>query len=199
MVRVYLVTSNRHKLNEITKILNEFDINVEPLNLRKLEIQEKDVSRVVEAAARFLSNCTDLRPLLIEDSGLYIEYLKGFPGAFSKYVYETIGLEGVLKLMKNTSNRSAFFKTAAACVCRTGSRDEIIVREGIVNGKIAEEIRGSRGFGYDPIFVPEGYDRTFGEMMEEEKNTISHRARAIKSIANEILRRYPGIQSAPGS
>ena len=199
MVKAYFVTSNLHKLNEVREILAPYGIDVERFDVNKVEIQSFDVSDVVRYAAEILKQCVKKRPLLLEDSGLYIEALRGFPGAFSRHVYETIGLRGILKLLDSVKNRKAYFKTAVACICPSGPyEDQVIIKEGIVRGNIAEEVRGGQGFGFDPIFIPEGHNKTFGEMSDEEKNDISHRARAFRAIAEVIVDRYRVMRGLSG-
>ncbi len=119
-------------------------------------------------------------PLCVEDAGFFIDRWSGFPGPYSSYILEHLGNAGILKLMESELNRSAYYVSAVAY------RDESGVKifRGTVNGEIAHSIRGTNGFGYDPIFIPsEGDGRTFGEMDEAEKNKISHRARAFRALA----------------
>ena len=187
MVKVYFLTSNYHKLMEARKILGGYGIEVEPIKGEKVEIQSPSLIEVVKFAAEYIKDKILQRPLLIEDSGLFIEALRGFPGPFSHYVYDTIGLEGVLKLLKDVENRKAHFEAAVACLC-TDDRAE--VSTGRVYGKIAHMPKGTKGFGFDPIFVPEGYDRTFAELGDEVKNKISHRAKALRAIALRITELY---------
>ncbi|MEM0332314.1 MAG: non-canonical purine NTP pyrophosphatase, partial [Archaeoglobaceae archaeon] len=107
--------------------------------------------------------------------GLFIEALKGFPGVYSSYVFKTIGNEGILKLMDGITNRRAYFKAVLAY----WDGKEIHIFEGKVEGEIATEIRGSGGFGFDPIFL---YNKkTFAEM-GDEKNEVSHRRRVLEKF-----------------
>jgi XTP/dITP diphosphohydrolase len=119
-----------------------------------------------------------------DDTGLEVEALGGAPGVFSaryagpqKNPVDNMAL--LLSELRNKSNRSARFRTVI-CLIR-GGKEQLF--EGVVNGEIIEQARGAEGFGYDPIFVPEGYKITFAEMTMDEKNTISHRGRAIASLA----------------
>ena len=118
--------------------------------------------------------------LLIEDAGLYVEALKGFPGAYSSYVFRTIGGNGLLRLLSGEKRREAEFRSAVAYGEADGS---IWLFEGRVRGAIAGTPRGTGGFGFDPIFVPESSPKTFAEMPIEEKNRISHRALAMTAFA----------------
>ena len=112
------------------------------------------------------------------DSGFWIDELEGFPRAYVNFALETIGIEGILKLMEGKENRKAQFRTA---ICLIMEGEEYLF-EGIVKGKIIEEKRGNTGFGYDPVFVPEGHELTFAELGNDIKNTISHRARAVEKL-----------------
>ncbi len=183
-MRIYLATSNKHKLAEARHVLSKYSIEVEQKQVKKLEVQADDVERIAEEAAKRL--CEQGEDLtVVEDAGLYINALNGFPGPYSEYVYKTLGIPGILKLMDGVADRSAYFKSAVA-VC-AGSSVRVFV--GIAEGNIAEEPRGSGGFGFDPIFIPLGLNKTFAEMTLEEKGEISHRGRAFKALA-EWLKKY---------
>ncbi|MCS7107683.1 MAG: XTP/dITP diphosphatase [Acidilobaceae archaeon] len=176
--RVAIVTANRAKGEEAKRILQGFGIEAEVVEMEKLEVQSEVLEEIALRAARAAFEVLK-RPLVVDDSGLFVEALNGFPGPYSSYVFKKIGIRGILKLLEGEANRSAYFKTALAFV----SRDVERVFVGVVRGRIAEEPRGSRGFGFDPIFVPEGEDRTFAEMESWEKDRISHRARAYEAFA----------------
>ncbi|RFA92383.1 XTP/dITP diphosphatase [Pyrobaculum aerophilum] len=176
-MRIRLATNNPYKLAEVSHILAPFGIEVERLDAEKVEIQHDDVVVIAREAAEFLcSRYGDF--VVVDDTGLYIEALGGFPGPYAEYVYRTIGLKGVLKLLEGAADRRATFKCAAA-IC-IGGRVEVFVGE--VRGYIAHEPRGRGGFGYDPIFIPEGMTATYAELGEEVKNKISHRAKAFSQL-----------------
>lgn len=176
----YFVTSNIHKFQEARNILSEYKIATAKLKVEAIEIQDDNLENIAKYSVQdAVRNCG--LPVFVEDAGLFIEALDGFPGPYSKYVYNTIGLKGVLKLMKNIENRSAYFLSAVAF----GSPDEQpVCFVGKVQGKISLEMQGTSGFGYDPIFIPsEGDGRTFGEMAATEKNAYSHRGEALRKFA----------------
>lgn len=175
---VYIVTHNQHKFAEASAVLREFGIELRQIRAKKLEVQDEDVVNVARVAAEDAYGRFRV-PLIVDDSGLYIDYLKGFPGPYSSYVLEKIGLNGVLRLLEGASCRRACFRTGLAYA--DGSR--VVTFVGEVCGSIAYEPRGSGGFGYDPIFVPEGYDKTFAEMDMESKNRLSHRGSALRKFA----------------
>jgi XTP/dITP diphosphohydrolase len=181
-IRLRVVTRNPHKLDEISAILTPLGIVVERLDAEKIEVQHDDVAVVAKKAAEFLCS-TYGDYVVVEDTGLYIDALGGFPGPYAEYVYRTIGLRGVLKLLEGVADRSAVFRCAVA-LCLGG---EVRVFVGETRGRIAEEPRGSSGFGYDPIFIPEGGSLTYAEMGEEVKNRISHRAKAFTALATWLL------------
>lgn len=125
------------------------------------------------------------KPLVLEDSGLYINALKGFPGPYSSYVFKKIGNEGILKLMRSVKDRTAKF---VCVVAFAHPKYGIRLFKGEVKGKISLEVRGSKGFGFDPIFIPEGSNKTFGEMDINEKNMFSHRSKAFKQFFQWLVR-----------
>jgi len=180
-IRIALVTGNKHKLEEIRDIARGSIVEFYQATARKLEIQSTSLEEIALAAARHAFE--QLRaPLVVDDSGLFIEALNGFPGPYSSYAYRTIGVEGVLRLMRGISKRRACFVTAAALIMPPVEK----VFRGRICGHISEEARGSAGFGFDPIFVPEGYDQTFAELGEEVKNSISHRSRAFRKLIDYL-------------
>ncbi len=184
---VLLATKNPHKLAEARVVLSPLGLEVKPLDVRKLEIQSDSLAEIARFAAENIRVDVSA-PVLVEDAGLFIDALGGFPGPYSAYVYSTIGLRGVLKLMEGVEDRHARFESAVAVRTPEG---KVKVFTGVVEGAITREPRGTRGFGFDPIFVPEGYSKTFAEMPTEEKCRISHRARALRAAAVWILEQVP--------
>ena len=174
---MYFATSNENKVREANRVLRRYGIEVVPLRVKKLELQSPSLSEISLFAARHAYIVTRL-PVFVEDSGLFVEALNGFPGPYSNYVFRTLGVKGILKLMSRVSNRRAWFESAVAIVLPPYEK----VFVGRVYGKIAEQARGSGGFGFDPIFIPEGESRTFGEMDIDEKNRLSHRALALVKL-----------------
>jgi XTP/dITP diphosphohydrolase len=118
-------------------------------------------------------------PYIVEDSGLFIRALNWFPGTLSSQVFRKIGNRGILKLMEGVEDRYAVFRSAIAL----GLGENVIkVFEGVAEGEVALEARGSGGFGYDPIFIPSGHRKTFAEMDVDEKNKVSHRGMAVRRL-----------------
>ena len=186
MIKLVFATKNEHKLLEAKEILEKYGIKVfKPAKkFKKIEIQSEKLEDIVRYAVERLFE-QGLCNFFIEDAGLFIDALKNFPGPYSNYVYKTIGLKGILKLMDGVENRSAFFKSVVG-LCYNGS---IKIFEGIVRGYITYEVRGEGGFGFDPIFIPMGYNKTFAEMTLSEKNEVSHRGRSLKKMAEFLLKK----------
>jgi len=173
------VSTNAGKFEEVRSILAAYDIRVRWNRRRLPEMQADRLESVVEeklaAAARLGAR------VLVEDSGLFLPALGGFPGVYSAYALDTIGLEGILRLVKGR-NRRAVFRTVAGL--SLGSRRW--TRSGECRGRIADRPAGTNGFGYDPIFIPDGERRTFGQLPAAEKNSRSHRSQAIHRIGRLI-------------
>ncbi|WP_297510145.1 XTP/dITP diphosphatase [Thermococcus sp.] len=177
-MRLAFITSNPGKVEEARKYFRPLGVEVYQLHFEYPEIQADTLEEVAEYGARWLAKKLD-EPFFLDDSGLFIEALKGFPGVYSAYVYRTLGIKGILKLMEGISDRRAYFKSVIAYW-----DGELHIFTGRVDGEITTEARGKGGFGFDPIFRPAGFDKTFAEMTTEEKNVISHRGRALKAFAS---------------
>jgi XTP/dITP diphosphohydrolase len=177
---IFFATGNIHKFNEARRILREYNIAVAMIKVKTLEVQSDDIEEIARLSAIDAARKTNL-PVIVEDAGLFIDALNGFPGPYSSYVYRTIGKEGIIKLLEGVSNREAYFRSVVAFCDPKGNA---ICFDGIVKGKITMEPRGSSGFGFDPIFEPaEKPGETFGEMSIENKNRFSHRAKALRKFA----------------
>ena len=174
------VTGNAGKFAEIKEILKSVGIEAVQNKGDYPEIQADDLESIAAASAKAAAE--DLRlPVLVDDSGIFICALNGFPGPYSRFVEDHLGNPRILKLMEKETNRNAYFKTVIA-FCEPGK--DPITFSGIVEGKIAFEERGDGGFGFDPIFDYNG--KTFGELGIEFKNTISHRRRALDKFLEWI-------------
>lgn len=179
---IFLATGNFHKFDEARRILADYDIAAGMIRVKNVEIQSDSLMEIAEASVRDAFNRCHL-PVIVEDAGLFVDALKGFPGPYAAYAYKTIGNPGLLKLMENAEDRKATFRSAIAYY---DGQSPPMRFEGDATGKIAEnEIWGPlrTGFGFDPIFQPNGSQKTFAEMTIEEKNGYSHRANAIRKFA----------------
>jgi XTP/dITP diphosphohydrolase len=182
---VTFVTRNPGKVPEVREGLAQYGVRVRWRRREFSEPQASDLQTVVEAKLRSVRELEGY--VLVEDSGLFIPSLGGFPGVYSAHFLEIWGFGPVLELLRHRSRR-AFFRTVAGL--RHGRQRWTF--EGEVRGRIAPRPKGGGGFGYDPIFVPDGWDRTFAEAPPEAKNTISHRARAIRKVGEFLRARRPG-------
>jgi len=180
---VFFATGNIHKFNEARSILTGLDIAVGMLRVKDTEIQSDSLKEIAQASALDAFKRCSL-PVIVEDAGLFIDALNGFPGPYAAYTYKTIGNKGLLKLVKSVENRKARFWSAIA-YCDNSSCAPVCF-EGEAEGEITINERvgsGKSGFGFDPIFKPDGSAKTFAEMTLEEKNGFSHRAKAVRKFA----------------
>ena len=175
-----IVTSNQGKFKEFREVLSSVGIETEHCPVPYDEIQTADLEEVVRNGIRELRK-KGLENFVIDDSGMFIDYLKGFPGVYSAYVQKTLGNDGILKLMDCVKNRNAEFRCCIGCSL---NGKEIIVT-GTCKGTILFETRGTEGFGYDPIFSVDG-KRSFAEIPSEEKNKVSHRGLATELLLKEL-------------
>ncbi|MFQ6089455.1 MAG: XTP/dITP diphosphatase [Candidatus Methanofastidiosia archaeon] len=174
------VTQNPHKFQEVKAILGKA---LRHEDISYPEIQAESLEEVALHSANFLKKKLK-EPFFIEDAGLFISSLKGFPGPYSRYVFETLSCSGILRLLQGEKKRDAHFKSVVVLV-----EDEVKLFSSKVQGRIVNEERGNFGFGFDPIFSPKEGKKTFGEMPLEEKNLYSHRAKALKELKNYLKRR----------
>jgi XTP/dITP diphosphohydrolase len=189
-MNLIFASNNEHKITEIKSLLgNSFTL----LSLRDVNITEDipEEEPIIEgnalAKARFVYSVTGMN-VFADDTGLEITSLNGLPGVHSaRFAGEnkepSANIDKVLSMLKTIENREARFRTVIALIL---DKKEYLF-EGIVTGKITKERRGNSGFGYDPIFLPDGKIRTFGEMDLDEKNTVSHRARAFEKLKEFLL------------
>ena len=184
-MKIVFATNNQHKLSEIRQILGD---RVEVLSLQDIgcDVDIPETGKTLEENALqkaqyvFEHYHTDV---FADDTGLEVDALNGAPGVYSaRYAGEghdsEANMSKLLKKLSNNDNRKARFRTVIALI----QQGDVHKFEGIVNGQIIRERRGGEGFGYDPIFQPDGYDKTFAELGLDIKNTISHRARAVAKL-----------------
>jgi XTP/dITP diphosphohydrolase len=174
-----LVTSNAGKVRELAAALEPVGHTVAQRALEYPEVQAPTLAAVVEFGLEWLAQRHSGQALLIDDAGLFVDALGGFPGVYSRYAYDTIGPTGVLALLGDGEARSAEFRCVLGLLLPDGGRRQF---RGSCRGRIAREPRGDGGFGYDPVFVPAGDVRTFAELPLAEKNALSHRGRALAAL-----------------
>lgn len=191
MRKIVLSTDNKNKLREIREILEDLDVEI----YGKSDIDGMDFEVVEDGdtlydnalkKARAMADRVDFA-VLADDTGLFVNALAGEPGVHSaRYASEHDDKKNRQKLLKNLEDkkdRSAYFKTQIILI---DEDKNIIPIEGVCPGKISLEERGDNGFGYDSIFIPGGFEKTFAEMTHEEKNEISHRAKALKNLRDKL-------------
>lgn len=179
-MKLKVITSNPGKVQEYRKELSAYGIEMEHLHHPYDEVQTSRLEEVVHKGMDALI-AEGIRDFIIDDSGMFVDALKGFPGVWSAYVQKTIGNSGVLKLMDGVEDRGAEFRCCIGC----DIGGERIVVTGSCRGTIADSERGSDGFGYDPVFSPDGR-RTFAEMPLDEKNAVSHRGNAVRLLIDAL-------------
>lgn len=175
----FLVTRNIHKFVEARYVLNNHGVSSAMLRVETREIQDDNIDKIAIArAVDAVKKCNI--PLIVEDAGLFIKALNTFPGPYSSYTYKTIGLHGILKLMRDVEERDAEFQSTVAYFSPFQESPKCF--HGVVGGEICHSIRGDSGFGFDPIFKPKKSAKTFGEMSIAEKSSFSHRAQALEKF-----------------
>jgi len=180
---IFFATNNVNKFNEARRILAPYNIAVGMLRVKSLEIQSDSLKEIAEASVVDAFQRSHL-PIIVEDAGLFVEGLNGFPGPYAAYVYKTIGNKGLIELMRNVKTRKAYFESAIAYM--SGDLKSPLTFSGKAQGKIVPEQRrgdGNSGFGFDPIFEPATSNKTFAEMSISQKNKYSHRAEAFQTFA----------------
>ncbi|HEX6067847.1 MAG TPA: XTP/dITP diphosphatase [Nitrososphaera sp.] len=180
MRRVVFASTNQNKHREVQSILAPRGIDAEFARTELVEIQSDSLEAIAREKAKSAFAQVS-RPVIVEDDGLFIDALGGFPGQYSSYVFKTIGNTGIMKLLSGMQNRSASFVSLIA-FC---DGKDVAIFEGRVSGRISEQAEEG-GWGYDPIFVPDGADRTYAEL--ENKNDYSHRRKALNLFAEWYLR-----------
>ena len=189
--KLVFATNNLHKLTEIKAILGE-QIEILSLNDINCHVDIPETADTLEGNAKMKAEYIYQHYHLdcfADDTGLEVKALNGAPGIYSaRYAGEghdsQANMKKLLENLKGITNREAQFRTA---ICLIEGGEEHLF-EGLVKGKIIEEKRGEAGFGYDPVFVPDGYDQTFAELGEDIKNQISHRARAVEKLCDYLTK-----------
>ncbi|MBI2145083.1 non-canonical purine NTP pyrophosphatase [Candidatus Woesearchaeota archaeon] len=176
-----LFTGNEEKINDFRNALKGARLDFEIARGEKPELRSDDPCEIAKTAAKAL--CERLRKAVVaEDSGLFIEALNDYPGTCTSYIFKRIGLNGIIKLMKGERNRKARYKSAVG-YCEPGK--EPMCFYGEEEGRIAEKIRGKGGWGHDPIFIPKGKSKTYGEMKKPGDVNLFRR-RAIEKLEEHL-------------
>jgi non-canonical purine NTP pyrophosphatase (RdgB/HAM1 family) len=177
---LYFITGNKNKFSEVKAILSE----VEQLDIDLPEIQDMDAQAIIRAKLQEAFNHAQ-GEFIVEDTSLYLDAMNGLPGPLIKWFLKAIGIEGLAGLAEKLGNKKAIAKTI---IGYAKNRDEIQFFEGTVHGTIVMP-QGETGFGWDPIFLPDGHEKTFAEMSREEKNELSMRRMAVNKLKKYLYSR----------
>ncbi|TVR28780.1 MAG: RdgB/HAM1 family non-canonical purine NTP pyrophosphatase [Balneolaceae bacterium] len=183
---VFLASGNKHKIDELRQVLAPLGIDLKSVldfsDAEEVDEDQPDLEGNAMKKASFWHRKTGL-PSLADDTGLEVDALEGAPGVYSaryageKATYDD-NVNKLLNELEGKKDRSAQFRTVVAYV----TDNEEMIFEGVCRGEIIQEKKGDKGFGYDPVFVPDGYDKTFAELSSTEKNKISHRGIAVRKF-----------------
>ncbi len=192
MRKILFFSGNEGKVKEVNSLIDKKKLHVLSLsNFRALE-EPKESGTTFEENAKIKSKFGYEKlnlPCFADDSGICIDALNNKPGVNSKKFLESFNnknecLEYIIKKSLEANKFKAYFKTS---ICFTSGINSFVFFEGIIRGSISKSICGTKGFGYDPIFVPNGYNKTFGQMSIFEKNKVSHRSLAMRKFLNFII------------
>jgi XTP/dITP diphosphohydrolase len=181
MGTITFASTNQNKYLEIQLILSTRNISVDFSQTRLVEVQSDSLEEIARQKAK-TAFAKLRRPVIVEDDGLFIDSLGGFPGQYSSFVFKTIGNDGILKLLAGSAKRSAYFRSLIAFY----NGKTLSISEGRVDGRISDRITEG-GWGYDPIFMPAGTNLTFAQL-KKSKNEYSHRKRALEKFAQWYLK-----------
>ncbi len=174
---INFVTSNKNKVREFQQILGD-KVKLNHVEFEYPELRSDDPEEIARLAAKQLADKLKMT-VIVEDSGMFIKSLNGFPGTCSAYVHKRIGLAGIIRLMKGIKDREAMYMSAVG-YCEPGKNPISFL--GVEKGKISEKIKGSYGFGHDPIFISEGSRKTYGEMKNSEESKQFRRRAVMKLL-----------------
>jgi XTP/dITP diphosphohydrolase len=179
-MRLSFVTGNAHKAEEARAALAPLGVEVQQRAIPHPEVQADTLEEVARERARWLQGKVH-GPFLVDDAGLFVDALRGFPGVYSAYVFRTLGWQGLLKLLEGQRGRGARFEAVLAYM-EPGLAAPFLFK-GVCPGRILGAPRGEAGFGFDPVFAAEGDPRSFAELPLDAKNASSHRGRALAQLA----------------
>lgn len=182
-MKLKFITTNKHKFEEARVILSEYNIELEHLVLDYEENHDEDNETIVRQALKNLASKID-PPFVIEDTGIFFEAYNNFPGALPKFVFNSIGYDGIFRLLDG-KDRSAYFKSI---VGYCGPKQEQKIFDGILRGTVTKEVHNPEKdrMPYERIFIPEGKTVTASDMTPEQKNKISHRGVAFRKLGQYL-------------
>ena len=180
---LFFASSNNHKFEEAQRILSNLGLEINMFKTTLEEIQSNSMNEIAKRKA--LDAFRKIKkPVIIEDDGLFIESLDGFPGPYSSYVYDTIGNKGIMRLLENIETRNAKF---VAIIAYCNGVDDIQLFESSIPGKISLSIEEG-GWGYDPIFIPDGESKTYANVSDKDK--FSHRSASLKKFSDWFMHKH---------
>ena len=180
---LFFASSNEHKFKEVQRILSNLGVNIKLFKTTLEEIQSNSLNEIAKRKA--IDAFTKIqKPILIEDDGLFINSLNGFPGPYSSYAYDTIRNKGIIQLLQNSEHRDAKF---VAIIAYYNGIDEVKLFESSIPGKISKEIEKG-GWGYDPIFIPDGESKTYANVLDKDK--LSHRSASLKKFSDWFMHKH---------
>ena len=188
-MKLVFATNNSNKIKEVSNLISN---QIEIINLKDIGCKENIIeseNTIIDNAilkANYIKNNYGY-DCFADDTGLEVDFLNGRPGVYSKRFAgenstDELNMEKLLECMKESNNRNARFRTVIAL----NINNQVITFTGLCEGKILKQRRGNNGFGYDPVFLPKGYNNSFGEMSVIEKNKIAHRSKAVKKLINYL-------------
>lgn len=180
-----LVTGNPGKVAETRRILGR---EIESIDVELPEIQSLDLAEILQAKAAEAARHTDGRPFVVEETGLELAALNDFPGPLVKWMLEAIGADGIARVAIATGDP----RVRARCRMLLRADGHDLVAEGVTEGTLVLPGRGGHGFGWDPVFLPDGETRTYGELDDDDKDRISHRGRAWRRLEAAYTEPLPG-------
>jgi len=192
-MKILFATGNKNKIAEAGTLFRELGYDVEGLIVNGNQpnfiepqcnsLMQVALSKIAQARSMIKNSDLEGSAILVEDSGIFIDSIENFPGVFSSFIFETIGLSGILKLLETSQDRGAEYR----CVTILDWNGKMYHSNGTCRGKLGKKEVGKNGFGYDPIFIPdEGNGRTFSEMTKIEKSSISHRSNSLRGLLTSL-------------
>ena len=180
---LFFVSSNTHKFTEAQRILSNLGLDISLFKTTLEEIQSNSLSEIATRKALDAYSKVQ-KPVIIEDDGLFIDSLNGFPGPYSSYTYDTIGNKGIMSLLEKIESRNAKF---VAIIAYCNGVDDVKLFESSIPGKISSIIEQG-GWGYDPIFIPDGESKTYANVFDKDK--FSHRSAALKKFSDWFMHKH---------
>jgi XTP/dITP diphosphohydrolase len=186
MQRIWFVTTNKHKVSEARQILKPFNLEVKQIDTAYDENHDSSMELIAKNACKKLASQLN-KPVVVEDTGFFFAAYNNFPGALPKYIFESIGYEGILKLLE-AKDREAYTK-AVVGYCEPGKKPQIF--DGVMNGIIAERVydKNKDVMPYERIFIPEGFKVTLSKLSRNVKNEISHRRKAFEKLGKYLVKK----------